>query len=187
MVAVPDVEPDYLVPWHPGEWTVEEFFELPEDSGSRVELVDGALLVSPAPASRHQEVLLELLVDIRAAIAPPMRLLPGVNVRLGSRRVLIPDLVIVTRPDHFVYVSAADVLLAVEIESPSTKVQDRVLKRELYAEANIRYYLLVDAAARPAEATLYELVDGAYHEIARSEGGKLALTRPFAATVGLGD
>ncbi|WP_235022671.1 Uma2 family endonuclease [Amycolatopsis alkalitolerans] len=182
---MPDIEPDYIVPWHPGEWTVEEFFELPEDSGSRVELVDGSLLVSPAPASRHQEILQKLQFGLHDAVIPGTRLLPGVNVRLNSRRVLIPDLVIVTCPDDVVYFSAADVLLAVEVESPSTKMQDRVLKRALYAEANIRYYLLVSTVG-PVEATLFELSEGEYREIARSDGGKLTLTRPVATTVDLG-
>jgi hypothetical protein len=45
--------------------------------------------------------------------------------------------------------------------------------------------LLVNAAARPAEATLFELTDGEYHEITRSTEGKLVLTRPFTATVDL--
>ena len=33
-------------------WTVDDLVELPDD-GARYELVDGALLVSPAPAPRH--------------------------------------------------------------------------------------------------------------------------------------
>lgn len=180
------MQPDYIVPWHQGEWTVEEVLELPEDSGNRLELVDGALLVSPAPPMRHQRILGELQFALRDAVAPDTELLLGVNIRLGQRRLLIPDLVIVTCPGaDFVYTSAADVLLAAEIESPSSKIQDRVLKRQLYAEACVPYYLLVNAAARPAEATLFELADGEYHEIARSTDGKLALTRPFAATVDL--
>ncbi|WP_312867577.1 Uma2 family endonuclease [Amycolatopsis pithecellobii] len=184
---MPDIEPEYLVPWHPGEWTVEDFFELPEDSGSRVELVDGTLLVSPAPAARHQRILRRLQLGLHGAIGSDAELLPGVNVRMGDRRVLIPDLVIVTCPDeNVVYFSATDVLLAVEIESPSTKVQDRILKRELYTEAKIPYYLLVNAAPRPVEATLYELTEGGYREITRSTDGKLSLTRPVAATVDLG-
>ncbi|WP_236788768.1 Uma2 family endonuclease [Amycolatopsis sp. GM8] len=183
---MPDIEPDNLVPWHPAEWTVEEVLELPEDSGSRIELVDGVLVVSPAPTTRHQRILGNLY-SLRDSAPAGTEMLLGVNVRLNRRRLLIPDLVIVTCPgEDLVYVPAVEVLLAVEIESPSTKMQDRVLKRALYAEANIRYYLLVDAAARPAEATLHELVDGEYREIAHSTAGRITLTSPLAATVDLG-
>jgi Uma2 family endonuclease len=186
VVEMADMECDCIVPWHQGDWTVEEVLELPEDSGYRIELVDGALLVSPGPAVRHQRVLGQLQFGLRDAVAPGTELLPGVNIRLSQRRLLIPDLVIVTCPDEdFVYTSAANVLLAAEIESPSSKIQDRVLKRQLYADANVPYYLLVNAAARPAEATLFELTDGEYHEITRSTEGKLVLTRPFTATVDL--
>nr|WP_312871765.1 Uma2 family endonuclease [Amycolatopsis acididurans] len=90
--------------------------------------------------------------------------MPGINVRLTERRLLIPDLVVVTCPgEDLVYVSAADVLLAVEIESPSSKITDRLLKRQLYAEANVPYYLLVSPAA-PVEATQLELTDGEYRD-----------------------
>ena len=186
MAALPDVEPDHIVPRHHGEWTVEEVLELPEDSGSRIELVDGALLVSPAPTSRHQRILQALQRGLWDAVAPGTEMLPGVNIRLSGRRLLVPDLVIVTCPgEDFVYASAADVLLAVEIESPSSKVQDRVLKRQLYADANVPYYLLVNPAADPVEATLLELRDGEYHQTTCSVAGKLTLDRPFAATVDL--
>ncbi|MEU0470146.1 hypothetical protein ABZ215_39635 [Amycolatopsis sp. NPDC006131] len=43
-------------------WTVEDVLDLPEDRGCRIELVDGALLVSPAPRSGHQRLLQRLLI-----------------------------------------------------------------------------------------------------------------------------
>jgi Uma2 family endonuclease len=184
-MAVP-IEADYVVPRHPAEWTVDEVLELPEDNGSRVELVDGTLVVSPAPTFRHQRLLQRLQFGLGNAVPAGNELLPGVNVRLNRRRLLIPDLVVVTCPgENFLYADPHDVLLAVEIESPSSKVADRVLKRQLYAEANVPYYLLVNPAAEPTEAVLLELVDGEYTEALRSEGGKLELIRPFTATLDL--
>ena len=187
MAVLPDVEPDCVVPRHNGEWTVDEILQLPEDNGSRVELVDGALIVSPAPTWQHQRILQALQRGLWDAVGPDAELSPGINIRLGQPRLLIPDLAVVTCPGQdFVYGTAADLLLAIEIESPSTKVHDRVLKRQLYADAEVPYYLLVNPAAAPIESTLYELRDEEYHEITRSAAGKLTLTRPFAAIVDLG-
>lgn len=119
------------------------------------------------------------------ALPDGIELLPGVNVRFGERRLFTPDLVIVTRPavDTAAY-TANEVLLAAEIVSPSTKVQDRILKRAIYAEALIRFYLLVEPL-EPAVATLFELQGEEYVPIAKSENGELRLPRPFEATLRL--
>ena len=45
------------------DWTVEEVNALPDD-GNRYEVLDGELLVSPAPSLTHQRVLRELVVTI---------------------------------------------------------------------------------------------------------------------------
>ncbi|HVW41482.1 MAG TPA: Uma2 family endonuclease [Amycolatopsis sp.] len=182
---MPRLVPDCVVPRHKGAWTVDQVLQLPEDSDSRVELVDGALMVSPAPSWRHQRILGNLYA-LRDAVPAGTEMLIGVNIRLTSRRLLIPDFVVVICPgEDFLYGTAADVLLAAEIESPSSKVTDRLRKRQLYAEANIPYYLLVNPAADPVEVVLFELAGGQYHEITRSDGGTLTLDRPFAATMDL--
>ncbi|MGI6872584.1 Uma2 family endonuclease [Amycolatopsis sp. 3B14] len=176
-------EPDYLVPKHDGEWTVEDVLGLPEDHGSRIELVDGGLLVSPAPKSGHQRLLQKLQVALSPVLPAGTELLPGVNVRLPGQRLLIPDFAVVTTPGlGVVYYQAQDLLIAAEIVSPSSRVQDRVLKRQLYAEAGVPFYLLVET---DGPAVLFELADGEYRESARSEGGKLTFTEPFAATLDL--
>ena len=176
-------EPDYLVPRHDGDWTVEDVLELPEDHSSRIELVDGALLVSPAPTFDHQRLLLQLAGALTSAIPAGTELMLGVNVRMPGERLLIPDFVVMMRAGHRgLYCQAQDVLLAAEIVSPSSRVQDRVLKRQLYAEAAVSFYLVVDLAG---SAVLFELADGEYRESARSEGGKLTFAQPFEASLDL--
>ena len=49
-------------PQHPAVWTLDEVLALPEDQGSRVELVDGTVVVSPAPTAHHQRVLHRLQI-----------------------------------------------------------------------------------------------------------------------------
>lgn len=80
--------------------------------------------------------------------------------------------------------SARHFVLVGEIASPSTRRYDRMTRRALYAEAGIRYLMLVDPGDPPV-AELYELRDGEYVEIARSEGGRLEMSRPFPAVLDL--
>jgi Uma2 family endonuclease len=171
----------FFKPPPPDGWTVEDVRALPEEQTlmQRIELVDGVLLVSPWPGLEHQR----LLGKLQCAFVPALP--PGVNVRLGTKRLLTPDLVILNCPgvDTIAY-SASDVLLVAEITSPSTKVQDRVLKRALYAEALIPYYLLVESG-EPVAATLFELQGDEYEPIAKSGETDIELTRPFNATIRL--
>jgi Uma2 family endonuclease len=59
---------------------------------------------------------------------------------------------------------------------------DRVLKRQLYAEAGVPFYLVVDPVG---QAVLFELAGGEYRESARGVDGRLGFTEPFEATLDL--
>jgi Uma2 family endonuclease len=127
--------------------------DLPQDEdGPRIELVDGGLLVTPMAGLGHQYVVGELYSCLRAAAPPEWRALPGANVaRRGAQdRLLIPDVLVVDAAvlvEPSPYLDPSDVLLVVEVESPSTKSTDRLLKRELYAQWRIPHYWLVDVDA----------------------------------------
>ncbi|WP_329049932.1 Uma2 family endonuclease [Amycolatopsis sp. NBC_01488] len=175
------------MPPRPDGWTADDVLALPEEQTllQRVELVDGMLLVSPWPGLEHQRLLGKLQSACAPALPDGTELLPGVNVRLAARRLLTPDLIILDCPgvDTVAY-GASDVRLAAEIVSPSTKMQDRILKRAVYAEALISFYLLVEPGEQNT-ATLFELRGEDYEPIAKSENGELHLTRPFEATLRL--
>jgi Uma2 family endonuclease len=168
---------------------LDEVIALPEDNGQRVELIDGTLVVSPSPTPTHQRVLQLLIVALLNTVPPELEVLPGVNAVLGQqRRLLIPDLVVTNRPGHTdLYFTGDQIVLAAEILSPSTRAYDRILKRQLYAEAGIGYYLVVDPApATPPLATLLRLDGEDYREDVRSTDGLLRIERPFPIEVDLG-
>ena len=185
----PGTESEFHIPPRPDGWTVDEVLALPEDQTSlqRIELVDGALFVSPWPRLEHQRLVRVLTGQLSAGAGPEFEVFPGANLVLGNRgnRLLVPDLVVTDEPGlKGLSLTEKQVVLVAEIVSPSSRVQDRILKRVIYAEALIRFYLLVEPL-EPAVATLFELHGEEYVPIAKSENGELRLPRPFTARLRL--
>ena len=164
-------------------FTVDDLDAFPDD-GRRYELVDGVLLVSPAPRPRHQIVLAELVHALAAACPSDLYVLPApVDVRRGPRTSVQPDVMVVRRDSIELDAAAVDPpLLAVEVLSPSTRDVDQGLKRLTYARLGIPSYWVVE----PLEPSLLalELRGGAYEEAGRGRGDEpVSLGRPFPVTL----
>src|SRR5260370_40810866 len=71
-------------------FTVDELDRMPDD-GRRYELVDGVLIVSPAPSVPHQLVLTALIVSLEQARPSDVRVLPGPGGRMAIETELIPE------------------------------------------------------------------------------------------------
>lgn len=151
---------------HVGPWTEEDFLALPESEGYRVELDDGELHVIPAPTTKHQEVLVRLWMELHQRKAKGLKVVPGVNLRLGPMRILVPDIVVLRRTEEVVN-RAADTAMAVEIVSRSGKFRDRKVKPMQYSEAGIPFYLRVELEPR-LELFLYRREGSDYVEDARA-------------------
>ena len=136
-------------------WTLDDVRALPDD-GHRYELVHGELLVSPSPRKLHQRVLRRLLVQLDAWLAthPVGELFTSpADLTLGPDTLLQPDL-FVLNPEAAAsreWNTLDEVLLAIEILSPSTARHDRFPKRRAYQEAGVPLYWIVDADARQVE------------------------------------
>jgi Uma2 family endonuclease len=133
----------------PGPWNVEDLDGLVDD-GRRYEIVDGSLLVTPAPSLRHQGVAQRLTAHLDACCPTGWEAVqaPGLQLRREpTTRLLIPDIAVV-RSDVLwsaaTTLSPDDVLLVVEVVSPSSESTDRVTKPALYAEAGIAAYWRVE-------------------------------------------
>jgi Uma2 family endonuclease len=145
-------------------FTVEDLDAMPDD-GNRYELIDGALIVTPAPGDAHQGVLGSLHVLLRQACPPELRVrLAPYDVKLAADTLVQPDLLVAPKASLVERGLFGPPSLAVEIQSPSTKAYDRGMKFVWYAAAGIASYWIVDPVAPRLVA--WQLVDGEYVEVA---------------------
>ncbi len=144
----------------------QDFLSLPE-SMQRVELLDGELILPPSPTPRHQEILLRVVMALRAwaAAHPPATvLIAPADVRFGTGRILQPDALVLleglANPDQTPIDQVPD--LVVEVLS-ARRSYDRFAKRLIYLEAGVSEYWIVDPQGlhievwRGDEATLQTL------------------------------
>ena len=128
--------------------TYEDLQTFPEDNFRR-EIIDGELVVTAAPATRHQSVVLRLGSELLAHcdqfggkvfVAPT-------DVFFSDTNVVEPD-VLYLRPENVGRVekklvrSAPD--LVFEVSSPTTRRLELVRKRELYERFGVPEYWFVD-------------------------------------------
>ena len=175
-------------PWLPGRQLTEDDLALMPEDGHRYEIVDGSLYVSPPPASLHQ-VLAGRIARILDDHIPETHLaLVGVGIRLARDTVLIPDVSVVLADVALENVSLftpADVMLAIEVVSPSSLRTDRVFKPALFAGAGIPAYWRVERGKDGiAVVVVHELSGDVYKVVAEVSGdGEVRIEAPFPVTI----
>ncbi|CAN5208655.1 Uma2 family endonuclease [soil metagenome] len=158
--------------------TVDDLETLPED-GHRYELLDGTLLVSPAPGWSHQEMQGALFIALRQACPQGLRVIGAPFAVLFTRDTeLQPDVLVARYPDLTPKNLPVAPVLAVEIRSPSTALIDLNLKRAAYALHGVASYWICDPQ-RPSIVVL-ELRGEEYVELATITGtDELTVDTPY--------
>ncbi len=134
-------------------WTSDDLDLLPDD-GNKYEVVDGQLLVSPAPSLAHEAVLLELAERVRAYCRAHRlgQAFPRNDLRFDNTNRVDPDLSVVPVfppiPESLTWATAPRPLLVVEVLSRSTRTHDLIWKRELYGREGIPVTWIVDFRER---------------------------------------
>ncbi|MGN6130186.1 MAG: Uma2 family endonuclease [Nocardioidaceae bacterium] len=152
------------------------------DDGHRYELIDGTLVVTPAPSPRHQSVLAHLHLSLAGQCPPDLQVLfAPLDVALADDTVLQPDLLVARRSDFTARDLPVAPLLAVEVLSPSTRHVDLTLKRARLEAAGCPSYWVVDPDG--PSVTVWELEEGRYVERATVVGDQCVdLSQPYPLT-----
>ena len=160
-------------------WTYEEYYKLDDDQ--RFEIIDGQLLMAPAPDTWHQSWIgaLYLILDrhVRARQLGKVLLSP-VDVVLDPENTVQPDIVFVAAGNLGIIqrraiFGAPDLL--VELVSPSSVRRDRYDKKDLYARFGVKEYWIGDPANKSLE--ILTLKAGRYelHCAAEEKGKRTSL------------
>ena len=137
-------------------WTREMVLALPDD-GNRYELFDGELLVTPAPALRHQAAGMALVRRLDPYVTGNAIGWLGyspADLALEGGQLAQPDVYVVPlregRPPRN-WAEAGIPLLVIEVLSPGTARYDRTIKRRRYQRSGVPEYWVVDLDARLIE------------------------------------
>ncbi len=151
-----------------GSWTYKDYAALPDD-GLRYEIVNGVLLMAPAPTPEHQSISVRLThyLFVYVELAGLGRVFSApIDVELEPKNVFQPDAVVILKSD-LNRVAAKRIMgapdLAVEIASQSTAAFDRVIKYEIYARNGVPEYWIVRPDSRTIEVLV--LAAGTYHSL----------------------
>lgn len=167
----------------PGPLTVDVLERTPDD-GRRYELLDGVLIVSPAPGRRHQRVGLVLGMRLELACPDTMEvLIAPFGVQPSRTTELQPDVLVARVRDLTERNLPAAPLLAVEVLSPSTRLIDLNTKKAAYERMGVRSYWVVDPQA--PVLTVFELDgNGQYQQVAEVKNAEeFQAERPFPVRI----
>jgi Uma2 family endonuclease len=177
--------------------TVAEYLAIGEVEYGYSELVEGRLVMSPSPSLSHNLASWEICRALRERLPADLLAVQDVDVDLGLAEADAPGFV--RRPDVVVLhrdgrrrvqreggvIRASDVLVVVELVSPSSRRTDHVVKRGEYADAGIPHYWIVDLT-EPVSLLACHLAGEFGYADGAAVTGTFTTTTPFAVEIDLG-
>lgn len=138
----------------------------------RWELIDGMPhAMSPLPTGKHQWICLELAGQLRNALegCEKCNVSLPMDWKVSESTVLQPDLFIACFPFRDRKFIDRAPTFVVEVLSPATRAKDLTVKRSIYLDQQVTYYLIIDPEKE--EYTVLQLVDGDYVEVTKGHSG----------------
>jgi Uma2 family endonuclease len=163
-------------------WTYEEYYKLEDDQ--RYEIIDGELLMAPAPDTWHQSWSGDIYAVLRTHVTGQKRgkvFMAPVDVILDPENTVQPDIVFVAAANSGIIQRRAifgvpDLL--VEVVSPSSVRRDRYDKKQLYAHFGVKEYWIGDPANKALEILTLKSANYELHCCAEEKGKLTSLLLP---------
>lgn len=162
--SLPTVIPaDHIPGSAQGHWTYNNYAAIPDD-GTKYEVVDGVLFMSPSPNIGHQAVVTALIAYLwnhvnQGALGQVYG--APLDVELAPQTICQPDVIVILNANlsklslarkHII--GAPD--LVIEVTSPATALYDRNKKLNIYARSGIQEYWIVDPIKQVVEVFFWE-------------------------------
>src|SRR5262245_16847860 len=147
--------------------TASEFAQLGE-TNQIMELIEGEIIMTPAPTFDHQRVAMAFLFWLNASGLDGVHCIAPCDVYLDQHTVVQPDVFWVSRGNQECKLGAdrrwhGAPDLAIEVVSPGTALRDRREKFRLYQKHGVREYWIADAEAKSVE--VYQLAKEKFQRI----------------------
>ncbi|MFN3604918.1 MAG: Uma2 family endonuclease [Leptonema sp. (in: bacteria)] len=168
------------------KYTSKDYFLLPE--GSNYQLIDGGLVMSPAPSPYHQRIVLKLssffFNQIEIGKLGKVFISP-IDVYLDEENIYQPDILVVLKENEKIieekYIKGAPDLV-VEVLSMSNAYYDLRTKKNIYQRYGVKEYWIVDPMEKSIEVYWntgegYELKE--YASLNKKKGIKSSLLLGF--------
>ena len=128
-------------------YTLDDLESFPDD-GNRYELLDGMLLVSPAPRPAHELVVQRLHYELVTYLGRRARVFTRGAVQLRPRTSLEPDLLVLpaAEPIRREWADIAGWWLAVEVSGRGSRIYDRDFKQTAYPRLGVKEAWRADLA-----------------------------------------
>jgi Uma2 family endonuclease len=130
------------------KFTYSDYRLLP-DNGKRYEILEGELLMSPSPNTKHQIVLLNIAAILKSFVERNnlgQIFIAAYDIVLSKYDVVQPDIIFVSNKNKEI-IKATHIEgvpdLVIEIISPGGAQRDRIIKRKIYALHGVQEYWLV--------------------------------------------
>ncbi|WP_312474482.1 Uma2 family endonuclease [Neobacillus sp.] len=161
--------------------SLNDYFEIREKSEGFLEYIDGIVYMSPSPSTQHQRISRKLLIKFDKILdGRPCEVFHAPfdielkNENIEGTKIVIPDLSVICDKSGFIesrYIGVPS--LIVEILSPSNQSHDLITKLNIYMNAGVQEYWIVNPMLH--SVTVYTLNKERMYEQhdMKTEGGNI--------------